>query len=242
MRKYDLIFSLGGNCSAASNLAQRRLRPFSLPFDWVYFRDKSTIDYLTNGFRTGFCDLMLKENLVEIRPGHSEWVDNHKGFLKFLDQKSGYRFVNHFRKPLDCDDEYDKVSVIMRRRVDRLFQSVKRGQAFLLLLATDVDVDVGQLMNLIGTLNEVFPGKRFDLEFLKFSSENTEDSHPNDHLTIRNIARNFNHYDFVRTNYEWQFLDDIRSLTKPKRQRISFHLLPDFRVEISWKRTLWMDT
>ena len=233
-RKYDLIFSLGGNCSVASNLQQRGLRPFSLPFDWVYFKEKSTLDYLVSGFRTRFSDLMQRENLIEITPSHPEWVDTHKGFLKFLDKETGSRFVNHFTKPLSEDGEYEKVYKKLRRRVDRLFDALESGQRFLLLLATDVNIAEEQLSKLLDSLNELYPGKCFDLEVLRFAEDHYSETRISDHLIVKSIARKFNYYDFIRTNYEWQFLDEVRSNTKPPRRRLAMHILPHLMLEITW--------
>ena len=236
-RKYDLIFSLGGNCSVASNLQQRGLRPFSLPFDWVYFKERSTLDYLVSGFKTRFSDLMQRENLIEITPSHPEWVDTHKGFLKFLDRQSGYRFVNHFTRPLSEDGEYEKVYKKLRRRVERLFDALEKGRRFLLLLATDVNIAEEQLSRLLETLNEIYPVKHFDLEVLRFDQCHYSEAKPSEHLVVRSIARKFNYYDFIRTNYEWQFLDEVKSNTKPPRHRFALHILPHLRIEITWKRT-----
>lgn len=237
MRKYDLIFSLGGNCSAASNLQRRGLRPFALPFDWVYFKEISTIDYLIDGFRTRFKDLMLKENLVEITPSHPEWVDTHKGFLKYLDTISGYRFVNHFTKPIEEDGEYERVAAKLRQRVNRLFEAIEHGNTFLLLLATDVEVEVSQLSKLLSTLNDLFPNKCFNIEMLCFAKDHYEETNPSEHITVRFIGRKFNYYDFIQTNYEWQFLDEVKSNTRPPRHRFALHILPHLRIEINWKRT-----
>ena len=49
-RHYDLIVSLGANCSAAHNLRYRNMRPFSLPLDWVYIENDKPIKWLINAF------------------------------------------------------------------------------------------------------------------------------------------------------------------------------------------------
>ncbi len=38
-KKYDLVCSLGGNCSVAHNLIFRGLRKFALPFEWAFLDD-----------------------------------------------------------------------------------------------------------------------------------------------------------------------------------------------------------
>ena len=65
-QKFDLVFSLGGNCTAAHNLQYRGLRKFSLPFDWTYIVDEKAIYNLAEGFQTDFKYFLLKENLEEL--------------------------------------------------------------------------------------------------------------------------------------------------------------------------------
>ena len=38
-KSYDLIVSLGGNCSVAMQLSWRNKRPFSLALDWTFMPD-----------------------------------------------------------------------------------------------------------------------------------------------------------------------------------------------------------
>ena len=72
--KYDLIASLGANCSVAYELKRRFMRAFSLPFDWLCIDNSRTFAYLAHAFRHRFDDFMLKENLVELRKGDPLFV------------------------------------------------------------------------------------------------------------------------------------------------------------------------
>lgn len=93
---YDLIVSLGGNCSAAAQLNMRGLRQEALPFDWVYVVDERPFIWLAEHVGDRWRDLCLKENLQEITPGHAEWSAEHADRVQYVDRESGYRFVNHF--------------------------------------------------------------------------------------------------------------------------------------------------
>ena len=95
-KKYDLICSLGGNCSAAHNLKIRGLRNFSLPFDWCYIKNEKPIEYLTEGFENGFKNFLLKKNLEELKG--NEYNEAHISCAQYKDSYTGYYFVNHFRK------------------------------------------------------------------------------------------------------------------------------------------------
>ena len=89
--KYDLIASLGANCSVAYELKRRFLRSFSLPFDWLLIDDSRTFAYLARAFRNRFDDFMLKENLVELECGDGKYVP-------YYDKCSGCKFLHFFQR------------------------------------------------------------------------------------------------------------------------------------------------
>lgn len=61
---YDNIISLGGNCSAASQLKQRGLRLQAMPFDYFFLRNeedlKKAIFALKNNFENCFLKTRFK--------------------------------------------------------------------------------------------------------------------------------------------------------------------------------------
>ena len=165
---YDLIISLGGNCSAAHNLRFRGLRPCSLPFDWCYLVDDTPIRFWIDEVGHGFPGLLKRENLVEILPNDKEYSAFHSDVRQYIDTKSGYRFVNHFHRSVDVPGEYEAVYAAIRRRADRLVSAFERGGSFLLLLATPVDVSTDLLKRFVSTLAERFGSSHFDLRYLHF--------------------------------------------------------------------------
>lgn len=235
-RSYDLAVSLGANCSAAHNLLVRGLRPFSLPFDWLYIVDERPIAYLAKGFGNRFADFCLKENLKEIRPGDPEYAAAHPDRVQYADEATGFRFVNHFNRSAEDPAEYARVRDMLSRRIDRLYEAFSSGSRFLLLLATHVDVSEDVLRAVLDALGKEFPGKSFDIEYLHFGQPE-ESVVVRDCLRIRNVRRPQNEYDFNRTNWEWRFLDDVRVLTRPrKRRKISFRVWPGLDCVIRLER------
>jgi len=71
--EYDLIVSLGANCSAAANMKRRGLRRCSLPFDWLHVAEDGPLPWLAEHLQDGLSGFCLKENLVRITPDHPEW-------------------------------------------------------------------------------------------------------------------------------------------------------------------------
>lgn len=235
---YDLIVSLGGNCSAAHNLRFRGLRPCSLPFDWCYLVDDAPIRFWIDEVGCGFPNLLKRENLVEILPGDKEYSPFHADVRQYVDTMSGYRFVNHFHRTIDAPGEYEAVSDAIRRRADRLVSAFEGGGSFLLLLATSVDVSVELLKQLLGTLSARFGKSRFVLRYLHFGTGRDAESLDGG-LVVQDIARGQNDYDFFKTNWEWHFLDDISLSGRYKAKKpfkFSFDIWPKVRCVVSFKR------
>ncbi len=197
-RKYDLICSLGGNCSVAAQLRLRKLRLFSLPFDWVYFENERAIDYLTEGFSDHFQNLALRENLSK--------VSTKEHPVTYYDAYSGYFFPNHFKQFLDEKDTYQNFYETLRRRIDRLYQKINESKKVCFILATAVPISSDKINKLQDKLRCLFNETQFDIYVVKFNAgENSERNVGN--ILFKNISRNFNLYDFTRTNFEWAFLD-----------------------------------
>ena len=239
--EYDLIVSLGANCSVAHNLRFRGLRPVSLPFDWCYFVDDAPIHFWIDEVGRGFSGLLKRENLVEILPDAAGYSPQHPDVRQYIDTKSGYRFVNHFHRTIDEPGEYEAVYVTIRRRADRLVSAFEGGGSFLLLLATQVDVSRNLLQRLVATLSERFGNSRFDLRYLHFGQECDSELDLGGGFVVQDIGRRANDYDFYKTNYEWHFLDDIRLsgrfIRNRKPRKFSFHIVPKVKCVVTFTRT-----
>jgi len=204
-KEYDLICSLGGNCSVAHNLRYRNMRPFSLPFDWVYMENEKTIQYLIEGFADNFQNLCKRENLERLPD-----TKDHK--LIYLDNYSGYCFPNHFSQEIETSDEYFKMSEKLKRRINRLINAIQNSKTILFILSVGFSVNKALLEKLYISLSEMFPDKTIDFNFVQFNAE--EDYSSNDDtgkgVHISTHRRPYNNYDFSQTNFEWEFLDNIK--------------------------------
>ena len=198
-KTYDLVVSLGGNCSAASNLKYRKMRHFSLPFDWVYMKDSRPLVYLCEGFKDNFKNLALYQNL------HREQANvSHK--IIYSDSYSGYFFPNHFSCDIN-EKVYEEFNARLRRRADRLISKLRTGKKVLFILTLDFEVDNNILFELYDSLSSEFDAD-IDFEVMIFGMNNS-DNVKYKGMNIRNITRMMNDYDFYKTNFEWAFLDNI---------------------------------
>lgn len=229
---YDVVASLGANCSAAHNINLRGLRKAALPFDWTYVVDEAPYRWLAAHLPDRFADLCNRENLERILPGHPEWAEAHKGFLKYIDRGSGFRFVNHFRKPIEEAGEFERVHGMLRRRIDRFCELLGSARRVLLVLATGVAVSDETLTELRQAFMRQFPGADFTISFLRFGAEDEGERSVDEGVFCQTVRRSMNRYDLERTNFEWAFLDGV-SLTSGKvggSFHLSFDVWPKIRL------------
>ena len=231
---YDLVASLGANCSAAHNINLRGLRRVALPFDWTYVVDEKPYLWLAAHLQDRFTDLCLRENLERILPGHPEWTAAHKGFLKYVDRGSGFRFVNHFRRPIDEGGEYERVHGMLRRRIDRFYRTLESAKRVLFVLGTEVEIRDGTLVSLGSAFRDRFPETDFQFEFVRFKAGAEGVCEVGEGIRCRRILRAQNVYDFERTNFEWSFLDGV-SLSSGKTHgswHFSMDVWPKVRLTV----------
>ncbi len=199
---YDLVCSLGGNCSVAHNLQIRGLRKFALPFDWTYFDNTDAVYKLADSFAKHFKDQLLKENLEELPLN-----PKHKENIQYKDIITGIVWANHFKSRELV--EYNNVKNKINRRFSRLLNYIEKSNNILFIFAMNYGVEIEPFKYLYDKLKELYPTKNINIKILSFN--NTEETS----LCFENIelckyTRKQNSYDFAKTNFEWAFLDYIK--------------------------------
>lgn len=205
---FDLVCSLGGNCMAASQLQQRGLRNFSLPFDWLYMIDYEPIPNLINSFKNNFSNFILKEDFRHV-PLEEMPYTAHKDRVLYQNMKTKYFFLNHFDKKLDVDSEFEKVKEKIERRIKRFLYCVNNSDKILFLLSHSFFIENQPYIDFYNFLKEFYPNKEIYIKVVQFNSNEPSFEFDNGKLKIIRIERKNNYYDFVKTNIEWQFLDNI---------------------------------
>jgi len=204
-KEYDLVCSLGGNCSAAHNLRYRNMRLYSLPFDWCYLKSEKPIEYLSEGFKNNFENFALKENLEEIN-----YSQEHKDKVQYFDKYTEYYLLNHFNRPITEKGSYEEFNSKLRRRIDRLNNKIKTGKKILFILSSSTEINTACVETLQETLKSIYPDKQFDFVLIYFSCSQDETYTINENITVYKYKRPQNQYDFIMTNFEWAFLDSIK--------------------------------
>ncbi len=226
---YDLICSLGGNCAAANNLERRGLRDFAYPFDWTYFTSDEAVYKLADGFKHNFKDYLNKDNLKELplNPSHPEHVQYEDGYGKII-------WANHFNDKIENEKEYFEVKKKLDRRFKRLINNVEQSKKILFIFSIRFQINIDSFEYLLNELNKMYPDKEFNIKVISFNCE--KDEHINaGTVDIYRYTRDMNDYDYLKTNYEWHFLDNIK-LSKKRKNKILFRIFRcDFIVDWSKK-------
>jgi len=204
MKKYDLIFSLGANCSAAHNLRFRGLRPFALPFDWTFIKDEKALLSFARGLDDHFAEFTRLENFCKL--GEDEFSPNHADRVQYKNTRTGYYFVNHFNKeigPAEADFG------TLKKRFARLEKYLEQAGSICVIICSSFFISDDTAQEVLEALRRKYPDKDVDVVILNFSCpEETQERMEG--LTISRYARATNDYDFHKTNIEWSFMDGFR--------------------------------
>lgn len=219
LNSYNLICSLGANCSATFQIVYRKMRKYALPFDWTSMKEDECLYKMAEGFKNNFKDYMLRENLIKLeKKEHSE---AHSDKVQFKDIYTKLYYYNHFEKDLDTDNEYEKVKNKFDKRVKRFLYKIKNAEKILFVLSSAVNFSTDAIYNLVDTLELLYPNKKINIHIKLFNQkENKIVSYKS--CNIYYYQRSENLYDYTETNFEWSFLDNVRVAEKRDSSVIRF--------------------
>ena len=213
MKSYDLIVSLGGSCAVANQLKVRGLRPYSLPFDWLFCVSPDSLARLADCFRDDFSRWMLSENLVEV-----DACDRNASAAKYQyrDTFTGYRFIHDFMRPKEvCIDD---VRSKYKRRIDRLYEKLRAADSIALCFDAKYPGSEEKLLAIRSLLLEKFGGrgKAIDCYLVEFGADRYE-AIKQEHLSIFRFTHPKTDYIFgSNPTFEFAFMDDFRLTGKFK--------------------------
>ncbi len=206
-KEYDLICSLGANCSAASQLRFRNLRGISLPFDWTYYVTQESIYKLADGLKDNFSNFLKKENLRKLEG--DEYSNAHNDRVQFEDTYSKIYFYNHFNLNNHEEKEINIGIKKFKKRCKRFDYFLSNANNVLLILSVKESLGIECIKYLQDKLKEKYPNTDVTIIYQIFNSG--EDSFEDlGNLKIYKHKRSENLYDYQKSNYEWRFLDDLK--------------------------------
>ena len=146
---YDNIFGLGHDCSVAYQLRENDLRKASGPFDWNSTDDLSII---TDNLGDRFSRLFLPENMaMDIRQ------DEESDYYIYTDTATGIKSFHDIAKSgNNITESLIGLNAMFRRRIDRFFELVHKGNKTLFIRKMAPGDDLAALSR---ALSDIFPGK-----------------------------------------------------------------------------------
>lgn len=232
-KEFDLVISLGGNCSAAGQLRMRGKRYEAMPFDWTLMHDTKPIEYLPRGFANQFHDICLYENVSEYEPAANEFG---RCSLRLRDNLSGYCFIHHFHKPLSNRKAFEVERMVIVRRIARMYERVNKAKSVLFVLETSFEYNPDLLINLHDALKAVFPSTEIFLAAMQFSAHEYTSTMVRENIFLDRHIRPVNIvYDNQFTAPEWLWMDSL--IIKGEK---TAEQLRKTSLLIKWKFKLWM--
>lgn len=201
---YDCIIPIGGSCAIALQLKRRQLRRFSLGLDWagnhldpLYFRT------LERGFRNGFADFCLAENMSPAE------MAGHHGMK---DSAYGVYFPHDFKIKEDEPVNVDAGCEAVRRRMARMLEVLRISRRVLMVTVTEVDIPRSEISRFLDLLHELFPTVDVDLRIMRFAAKEGPygEESVSDHVRLCRYARILtDEQDFHGDGEEWRFMDGL---------------------------------
>ena len=158
-------------------------------------------------FQNGFSDFLVFKNLEKLEG--EDCSKAHSDRCQYKDKLSKIYYYNHFNKTSDDEKEYIRVKNLFDKRCARLNEFLKNSKRVLFLLVLKFDADVQLLQCMHNVLAQKYPQCEIHFRILEFNcvaDENIEIGN----IKISKYKREQNLYDYTKTNYCWQFLDELR--------------------------------
>lgn len=230
---YDVVASLGGNCSVAFQLMHRGKRPCAYALDWTLMDDARAITYLPEGIRTRFSAWCQKENLIEYdEPG----MEHGKKVFRYEDKLTGFRFMHHFHGAVEEGSCYADAKKKLDCRMVRFYESMSKAKRAFLILSMKFPIAREDAQKILEALDSAFPGVYIRLRVLMFADRTqVNETFMDGRLEICSYIRPLDlHYDMYYTAPEWKFLDDLHLTGEASVRDIRKKLPAKYKYKI-WK-------
>lgn len=160
---YDIVYSIGYDCTAARYMGKYFLRSYAGPFDWITLCDFPTrMEYILNDFE----NFMNKEDMVFInRPPEHDYL-NPK-MIDYRNTRDNYHFYHDFPKGIDFDVSFPAIKAKYNRRIKRFDEMLKTKENVLLInLAHEEKLDNAAILKYCNAIMQKY-GRTFDFIFIE---------------------------------------------------------------------------
>lgn len=153
-KTYDIIYSLGPTCAAATYLNRHHLRTTSGPLDWCGDAGgKGSIEERVRLVQTHFSDALQKENLHTSESPFESIHDEHCAL--YTDEATHFYLPHDFPAEQTLEQSYEQVKSKYARRIERFYENINAAEKVLLVwiaygrINTYNDEDLKQLSRLM---------------------------------------------------------------------------------------------
>lgn len=131
MRKsYDIIYSLGADCSCAEFMKMCDLRATSGPFDWLCNTDFATrMQCVLDDFK----DFFNKSDFRPLAPEIASTYDSVKGYTFYENTRNKFYYFHDFLDDKSFDDVFPFVLAKYDRRIARFRKNLAQNHRVLLI-------------------------------------------------------------------------------------------------------------
>lgn len=126
-KQYDIIFSLGTDCSCAGYMKKNNLRSVSGPFDWLTHAPfVSHMDLILNDFQ----DFM---NIEDFSPLEKENTSLNNDCDYYENKKTDFYFFHDFKTGVPFEKDFVSIKEKYNRRIKRFYDLLKSDKNVLLI-------------------------------------------------------------------------------------------------------------
>lgn len=125
---YDIIYSIGRDCSCAEYLKKNNLRLTSGPFDWL---TNAGFEERFNLILNDFKDFMNIEDFKFLPKDETMFNDEFCDYYENV--KTHFYYYHDFPKDVPISDCFDVVKEKYQRRINRFYEKIKENEKVLLV-------------------------------------------------------------------------------------------------------------
>ena len=180
--KFDIVFSIGEDCSCTSYLRRCNLQNYSYPFDWLTnapFKNRITLIY--DDFEN-FLNINDLKPLV--KKANNE---NEKKFDLYENIKNEIYFYHDFPAGLNINESHKIVSEKYQRRIKRFYNEIEKSQKILFVWLSHSKLHSEEkIIDAYEKLHNKFSNKEIYLLIIENNTENKSINLKDNHVLIIN--------------------------------------------------------
>ena len=218
IKKYDIIYSLGSNCSCAIYMQKAKLRSCAGPFDWlgnINFSQK--MDLILNDF----IDFLNPEDL-RFMPDNVDNT-NHDHYENI---KNGLYFFHDFSKNVPLSEDILKVKEKYNRRINRFYHNLfHQKRALLIWISYQYETSDQDVINATTRLCQKL-GRKIDFLIIEHTDNLSS-------IIKRNLSDNI-----IRYNCHIKKYDNNGKLDLMGNEETVLSILEQYHLVVPWKQKI----